>query len=192
MYRRCVGAGKCGPPNSNQSATRDSYYGNSEFDNYPVIYVSWTDAKNYCEWAERRLPTEAEWEKAASWNSEQEEKYVFPWGDSINCSFANYNGTDSDCNKDTAPVETYPTGHSPYGALNMAGNVWEWVSTLYGPYPYAPNENRENPSDSGARILRGGAWSNIDASLRSANRVKADATAFSNDIGFRCAVSATQ
>jgi formylglycine-generating enzyme required for sulfatase activity len=131
MYARCVNAGKCDPPNLSRSYSRESYYGNSEFDNYPVIYVSWIDADYYCDWAGRRLPTEAEWEKAASWDEESKKKHTYPWGDSIDCSMVNYRGKDGVCIGDTTEVGSYENGKNPYGLYDMAGNVWEWVADWY-------------------------------------------------------------
>jgi formylglycine-generating enzyme required for sulfatase activity len=192
MYANCVGEGKCDAPNSMGSHTRSSYYGNLEFEDFPVIYVSWYDAKAYCEWRGdgTHLPTEAEWEKAASWDDTKKEKRVYPWGDSISCSFANYRGKNGGCIGDTTKVGSYPSGASFYGLLDMAGNVWEWVSSLYQSYPYSPTDGREDLSASGSRVLRGGSWNYSDGSARSANRSGGDPTYASlNYIGFRCSRS---
>lgn len=133
MYAKCVEDQICDPPSSNGSITRDRYYDNPKFDQFPVIFVSWNDAQRYCMWAERRLPTEAEWEKAASWNEEKQEKYVYPWGNTFdylklnscdrNCPDGFNNKASDDGYSDTAPVGSYKDGKSPYGTYDMAGNV---------------------------------------------------------------------
>ncbi|MCZ2122125.1 MAG: formylglycine-generating enzyme family protein, partial [Anaerolineales bacterium] len=193
MYKKCVDAGKCNPPNSSKSYTRDSYYGNSEFNDFPVIYVSWNDAKAYCDWRGdgTRLPTEAEWEKAASWDDDKKEKRVYPWGDSISCSFANYWGKDGGCIGDTTKVGSYPSGASFYGALDMAGNVWEWVADWYNAayYGSSPSSNPLGPTSGQYRVLRGGSWLNGNNYVRSSYR-----NWFTPDdpyivFGFRCARS---
>jgi formylglycine-generating enzyme required for sulfatase activity len=123
MYATCVDAGVCNPPSNTISYTRKSYYGDSEFAEYPVIYVDWNMAKTYCGWAGRRLPTEAEWEKAGRGTGGN----IYPWGnDAPNNSLLNYNSEVGD----TTEVGAYPDGASVYSALDMAGNVWEWVSSL--------------------------------------------------------------
>jgi eukaryotic-like serine/threonine-protein kinase len=183
MYAKCVKGGKCNPPRLKKSYTHDSYYDNSEFDKYPVIYVSWSDAKAYCEWVDSKLPTEAEWEKAARGDN----AHIYPWGnESPTNNLLNYN----DAVGDVTEVGKYPNGASLYGALDMAGNVWEWVSSLYQPYPYSGIDGREDLSAAGSRVLRGGAWSAHDVGfIHSASRYPLN-SAYSNFlIGFRCSHS---
>lgn len=178
MYALCVAADKCNPPSSNQSATRPEYYGNPAYDNFPVIFVAWNDASVYCNWAGRRLPTEAEWEKAAIGS----EGSTFPWGDTIDCAHANYGS----CFSDTTAVGSYELGKSLYGAYDMAGNVWEWVDSWYQVYP----DGDTNVSDSFGRylrVLRGGAFGEPFNELRAANRNFGEPTYATNNRGFRCA-----
>jgi formylglycine-generating enzyme required for sulfatase activity len=195
MYAKCVADGICKEPTDKSSDSHPSYYDNPEFDRYPVIFVDWNMAKTYCEWVDRRLPTEAEWEKAAR----GENASVYPGGDTFDGSLVNF--CDTNCSSywanksfndgfaDVAPVGSYPSGKSVYGALDMAGNVVEWVSSLYKPYPYDATDGRENLDSSDARVLRGGSWgSNVDG-VRSAYRSWGDPAATSGSIGFRCSRS---
>lgn len=195
MYALCVEAGVCQEPTSTGWDPRDRYYGNAEFDNYPVILADWSMAKTYCEWAGRRLPTEAEWEKAAR----GENASVYPWGDTFDGSLVNF--CDTNCSSywanksfndefaDVAPVGSYPSGKSVYGALDMAGNVLEWVSSLYKPYPYDATDGRENLDSSDARVLRGGAWRYDNNSVRSAFRNRYFPSNSDSSVGFRCSRS---
>ena len=187
MYGKCVDAGVCDLPSSTKSSTRDSYYGNSEYNDYPVIYVFWNDTVTYCEWADRRLPTEAEWEKAASWNEETQAKHVYPWGDSIDCSQANYGG----CVGDTTIVGSYENGKSSYFAYDMGGNVSELVSSLYKSYPYHEIDGREDLTASGLRVVRGGTWNYSNNIVRSTRRNGTYSSRAYDNIGFRCAHDAT-
>lgn len=182
MYSMCVNANICELPKSTGTSKYPSYYGNPDFDNYPVVNVNWSMAKDYCEWAGRMLPSEAQWEKAARGADER----TYPWGERLSCDKVNYWNGSRSCAISPSPVDSYPNGASPYGVYNMAGNVMEWVSSLYQPYPYAPDDGREDLSSISARVIRGGWWY-VD--LRSANRTNDVPISFSDNLGFRCALS---
>lgn len=183
LYKACEEEGGCDPPRSPISNQRLDYYGNPEFDNYPVIQVNWNQAKTYCEWRGARLPTEAEWEKAARGTDGR----VYPWGNELDDSFANFHWHLSD----TTAVGSYESGKSPYGAYDMAGNVWEWVNSLHESYPYAADDGRESASSAGPRVMRGGSWGQDgDNSISASYRMAYDPSHTNIDLGFRCAMDA--
>ena len=171
--------------------------GSNVQDDHPVVQVSWDDAQAYCEWAEARLPTEAEWEYAAR----GPEGRIYPWGDSFEGERLNY--CDANCPREwkdseyddgyalTAPVGSYPAGASWCGALDMAGNVWEWVADWYDDYPSGRQVNPAGPSSSTYRVLRGGSWFDSRHGARSAFRYGDIPDNRFNVIGFRCCVSPT-
>jgi formylglycine-generating enzyme required for sulfatase activity len=183
-YAQCVADKACTLPSVNSSMTRDSYYGNPAFDNFPVVYVHWSDAVDYCKWSGRRLPTEAEWEKAARGT----EGHTYPWGNTPpDSSLANY----KDIIGDTAEVGSYPAGASPYGALDMVGNVFEIVADHYDAnyFSNSPLSNPKGPDSDGPYAVRSSSWSYGELDMAASRRnwvAPHDSFVVS---GFRCALS---
>jgi formylglycine-generating enzyme required for sulfatase activity len=185
-YDACVYAVECRRPLQTGSATRNTYFNNEVFANYPVIYVDWKMAKAYCEWRGARLPTEAEWEKAARG---MEDERIYPWGSTEkDCSLGNFHG----CNGDTAAVDQYENGQSVFGVYGMSGNVFEWTSTLSHLYPYDASDGREDADARGERIARGGAWRAFGGNGENAQvdtRLELDPAYAGLYVGIRCALS---
>jgi len=182
-FAGCVAAGACRAPQSDGSSTHSRYYGTAEYAEFPVVNVTWKDAADFCGWAGGRLPTEAEWEKAAR----GPDGAAYPWGNTApSCALANYNA----CVGDTTMVGAYPSGAGPYGALDMAGNVWEWVADWYSSdyYAVAPDANPPGPSSGEGHAFRGGAWDDEAGLLRAAYRdAYLDPSFDLAYVGFRCA-----
>ena len=186
-YRACEVAGAC--------AAHLGPYGP---DGHPVGNVGWSQATAYCAWLGKRLPTEAEWEKAARGGCEiaapescgEEDERTYPWGDTApTCLLANYDT----CVGGTEPVGSHPDGRSPYGISDLAGNIWEFVSDFLGASYSScgfPCVDPYGPATGSAHVIRGGQWSSDAAGLRVADRdgVAGD-TSTRPDLGFRCASS---
>jgi serine/threonine-protein kinase len=179
QYVQCVNAGKCTRP------INTDHFNNSDYTNHPVVYVNWDQAKAYCLWAGRDLPTEAQWEKAARGTK----AYTYPWGnESPNKTLLNYSLSLGD----TTQVASYESGKSLYGAYDMAGNAWEWVNDWYGEiyYQSSPESNPIGSESGRYRVLRGGSWAYGDYFVRSSNRNRFIPTDTDyGGTGFRCALS---
>lgn len=180
-YKDCVEANVCQKPKDTSSYTHLNYFGKPEFDFHPVIHIDWNMANTYCEWRGARLPTEAEWEKAARGVDGRH----FPWGETVNCGQANYkNDFPTFCVGDTAPIGSYENGQSPYGVYDMAGNVAEWVADWYQSYP--GNEAKFSREE---RVVRGGSWFSFSASMYASYRSSEKPDLHTYGTGFRCAKS---
>jgi formylglycine-generating enzyme required for sulfatase activity len=180
MYNRCLDNLGCTIPLMGYP----TFFVEPDYANLPVVHISFAQAEAYCKWAGRRLPTEAEWEKAARGDDER----LFPWGkEEIDCIHANFKG----CMENPVNVGSYPAGASPYGVLDMAGNVFEWVADWYGEtyYSNSPYQNPKGPDGGDGRVLRGGAFNYSSRFARTTNRLKAYPEHRAANNGFRCAIS---
>jgi len=184
-YRQCVDAGKCTPPSLVSSHLRPHYFDDPAFAAYPVVFVAWSQAAAFCDFAHGRLPTEAEWERAARGTDAPR---MYPWGEQQpDCTLANLGGAGS-CVGDTDRVGRRPAGASPYGALDMAGNVWEWTSDWYGAGYYAKSASAEpkGPALGTLKVMRGGCWESGADSLRSTCRKPELPSTWAYNVGMRC------
>jgi formylglycine-generating enzyme required for sulfatase activity len=186
-YAECVEKGACIQPLQTASSNPKKYYGDPDFDNYPVNYVSWEMSKMYCEWRGAQLPSEAQWEKAARGGLERKQS---PWGDELyNCNPGANNGASFySCTNDIQPVGLY--GPNGYGLYDMVGNVWEWVSDWFSGRAYfeslpSPAVNPLGPDVGYYRVLRGG--SSVSYYPLIANRRQSEPEKTDNYVGFRCA-----
>jgi formylglycine-generating enzyme required for sulfatase activity len=179
QYRRCVEAGTCEPPKSCMYG--EPTYSDEARANHPVVCASWFEAKTYCQWRGARLPTEAEWEKAARGT----DRRIYPWGnESPGRSLLNYDRNVGA----TTPVGSYPEGASPYGLYDMAGNVWEWVADWYDQdyYEHSPTVNPTGPASGEYLVLRSGAFNDDWTHIRTTNRNRDKQTDTADSLGFRC------
>lgn len=193
QYAVCITAGACTPLHNTTSQTRIKYFGEPEFANYPVIYVLWQQAREYCQWLGGDLPTEAQWEKAARGGLEGK---LFFWGDTfegteanicdISCTQVGKDRNYNDGFPDTAPVGSFePNG---YGLYDMAGNTWDWVLDWYSEsyYEISPYENPTGPETGVDNVARGGSWWFSVSAQKVARREIGKFNTNYSDAGFRC------
>jgi formylglycine-generating enzyme required for sulfatase activity len=177
-YYDCVAEEYCLSPKDVGSSSADRYFNSSSYSKFPVIFVDWYMARDYCRWVGKRLPTEAEWEYAGRG---PDNFFPYPWEGYIDQSMANYDSND------TEEVGSYQT--NGFGLYDMAGNVWEWVNDRYREdyYEDSPEDDPLGPASGVNRVLRGGSWNNYAESLRVSKRYYVIEDSFSDRIGFRCA-----
>lgn len=200
QYAQCVAAGVCQLPTSLGASYHPTYYGTADYADYPVLFVNWYAADAFCAWRSARLPSEAEWERAAGYDPIVLQRTLYPWGDAFDGTQLNYcdancprEGNDTavnDGHRDTAPVASYASGRSPIGAYNMLGNVMEWVDDWYGRdyYAEASNTNPRGPAQGEYKVLRGGSWFSRVDEMTITQRSFFDPTVSRATIGFRCAM----
>jgi len=173
QYKNCVKAGKCQTPETR------TMYDDGDYADHPVVYVDWHQSTAYCVWLGKRLPTEAEWEKAARGT----DRRTYPWGNDWGTKKANVDSGG------TASVGSFNAGKSPYGVYDMAGNVYEWVTDWYAEdyYQSSPKRNPKGPSGDDYVIRRGGSWSNDSDDVRTTFRDFISPRLKNINTGFRCA-----
>ena len=181
-YAECVAAGECEAPTKEDSKTRKNYYSDPTFANFPVVNVTWQDAADYCEYVGKRLPTEAEWEKAARGTDSRK----YSWGNaSPKAKYVNI----SEVPGDTETVNSHYDGASMYGISDMMGNVSEWTADWYDENAYTNSEEIENPQGPASgtqRVVRGDNYDSSAAMLHVTNRSGMDPNESSDTVGFRC------
>ena len=186
-YKKCIKAGKCNFPLEGVKFTWNS----KKEKKFPINGVSWFDANDYCRFVNKRLPTEAEWERAASWFNDL--KYTYSvLGFVRSCSEVNYNGLQVDCRKAVAPRGSYTKELN--GTYDMAGNLWEWVWDWYFPSQYQETIIRDpqGPSNGLLKVNRGGSYVNRHRYIQTTYRGANNPVLRAPEIGFRCAVSTSQ
>ena len=203
QWKECVDAGSCTAPTRPSSNLRPDYYTNIEYDEYPVINVDWYQASAYCTWMEKRLPTEAEWEKAARGGCElfgspgicddPEDERTYPWGEEApDCTLANFLSSSSGwCVEDTDIAGSLSPSASPYGILNMADNIREMVSDWDGGDEYfstggPPWIDPQGPADGIQKVIKGGCWNSVNIELEISFRGAAPPSYESIYWGVRC------
>lgn len=187
QFALCVQAGACQEPYYRSSATHTEYYGNASYGDFPRVGVSWLEAQDYCQWVGGRLPTEAEWVRAARGDDQR----IFPWGDDLpTCQLANGRDglTGTLCRDDTAAVGSFPRGASPFGVMDMAGNVWEWTADWYHTdyYAVSPLADPQGPEQGGTKVVHGGGFDYSWDRLRVAYTSDHDPREHKISFGFRC------
>lgn len=195
QYRAfCQATGHAAPPQPALDAGYPRYFENARYDQYPVVDVNWEDAVAYCAWAGSRLPTEAEWERAARWDAKTDTPRTYPWGDAAPTPALANTGKNGGRGSYTSPVGSLPAGASPCGALDLCGNVYEWCADVYDARYYEVCGNGvadpAGPAGPGNRVLRGGSWYNPRWDVRAQHRSEYDPSLRYPYLGFRAARTA--